>query len=86
MKTKKIDPQLETVQKAVEFLGGQRATAKLLKISQHKVWKAVNGQAITGTPPDLAAALHKATKGKFKKSDMRPDVFAPRKPYTRKAA
>lgn len=84
MKTKKIDAQLEAVRNAVDMLGGQRATAKLLKCSQHQIWKAYNGQAINGTSPELAAKLDEATGGKVGKHLMRPDLF--KRPYTRKAA
>lgn len=86
MTTKKDNPRLDAVRKAVELLGGQRAAARTLGCSQHKIWKAVNDQLVGGVDPQLAADLHRATKGKVKKSDMRPDVFEPRKPYTRKAA
>jgi DNA-binding transcriptional regulator YdaS (Cro superfamily) len=76
---KKPRSPLAAVRDAVEMLGGQRPAARATGFSQHKLWKAVNNKMVgRKIDPALAVALHNATKGKVKKSEMRPDVFAPR--------
>jgi DNA-binding transcriptional regulator YdaS (Cro superfamily) len=40
--------------------------------SQHAVWCAVKRNRVS---PAMAAAIHKASKGKIKRADLRPDIF-----------
>lgn len=77
---------VKALRRAVKLLGGQRAAARLLNCSQNRIGIAVRNKRLTGIDPKLAAELHDATNGAVKKWEMCPDVFKPRKPYTRKAA
>lgn len=72
--------------KAIDLLGGQRPAAKATGFSQHAIWKAYQNVLVDGVNPQMAIALERATKGKVKRAELRPDVYQPRKPYTRKVA
>lgn len=76
----------EATVKAIDLIGGQRPAAKATGFSQHAIWKAYHNKVLLGVTPELAVALQNATRGKVKKSDLRPDIYEPRKTYTRKVA
>lgn len=46
--------------------------AAAIGYSQHAVWHAVQRGQVS---PKMAVAIHKATKGKIRKAELRPDIF-----------
>lgn len=79
------NPQ-EAAANACIIAGGQRQLAKACGVAQNAIFKAVHGQLARGISAELAVKISAATKGRVKKSDLNPVAFAPRKPYTKKAA
>lgn len=68
-----MDRTKQLLQDAIKEAGGQTKFAEALGISQqgvsYLVTKAKNVSA------EIAVAIDKATNGKIKKSDLRPDIF-----------
>lgn len=46
--------------------------AAAIGYSQHAVWHAVQRGQVSAK---MAVAIHKATKGKIRKAELRPDIF-----------
>lgn len=67
----------EALQRAINIIGGQRATARLLDVSQGTVWYWLRCSR-NGLPAGLCVAVEAATKGEVKQHELRSDVF--RKP------
>lgn len=75
MAKSKLTP-LEAARKAVKMLGGQRPAARATGHSQHQIWKVVHNKLVNKRiDANLAAALHRATKGAVDKAELRPDLF-----------
>lgn len=53
--------------------GKESRLAVAIGFSQHAVWHAVNKRRQCS--PQMAIAIHKATKGKIRKEQLRPDIF-----------
>ncbi len=62
---------MEYLQKAIDICGGVTALAQKLGVDQSNVsqWKR------RGVPAVWARPIEKATKGKVKRHELRPDVF-----------
>lgn len=64
--------QITPLSRAVEHFGNMSKLAAATGYSQHAVWCAVKRNRVS---PAMAVAIHKATKGKIKRADLRPDIF-----------
>lgn len=64
--------QITPLDRAIKFFGNMNRLADATGYSQHAVWHAVQRGRVS---PQMAAAIHKASKGKIKKAELRPDVF-----------
>jgi DNA-binding transcriptional regulator YdaS (Cro superfamily) len=64
--------QITPLDRAVQHFGNMSRLAAAIGYSQHAVWCAVQRKQVS---PTMAAAIHKATKGKVKKASLRPDLF-----------
>ena len=58
---------------AVDWLGGQAATGRLLGVDQPRVWHWIHTQK--RVPAEYAIALEKATKGLVTRYQLRPDIY-----------
>lgn len=71
---------IESLQKAIEILGGQSATARAVstpsrKIGQPNVYKWLNSPNPDQMPPaEYCPAIERATGGKVRCEELRPDV------------
>ena len=68
---------IQTLQRAVEFLGGQTATARAIgrNLKQAHVYKWLNSPNPDLMPPaEYCPAIERATAGRFRCEDLRPDV------------
>lgn len=78
MKAKVVSPHLGTqkrlMRKAIKELGGQKQLAQAASCSQPMVWKLVHGRSRISVA--MARRIDRATGGKCKESDLRPDFFA----------
>lgn len=63
----------DTIRKTIEFFGTSANLARVVKLSPAAISRWLNNK----TTPSMSTALkiHKATKGKIKKEDIRPDIF-----------
>ena len=60
------------LQRAVALFNNPSQMARAIGYSQHAVWHALKrGQC----SPQMAIAIHKVTRGKIKKDQLRPDIF-----------
>ncbi|WP_225206260.1 transcriptional regulator [Novosphingobium huizhouense] len=64
-------PPVAALANAVEILGGQSATARLLKVSQPSVWKWLNGGG--RLPGEHVLAIEAATG--VPRHHLRPDIY-----------
>jgi DNA-binding transcriptional regulator YdaS (Cro superfamily) len=64
--------QITKLQEAVELFDTASALARAIGYSQHAVWHAMKRGQVS---PRMALAIHKATKGKIRKDELRPDIF-----------
>jgi DNA-binding transcriptional regulator YdaS (Cro superfamily) len=64
--------QITPLERAVEHFGNMSRLAAAIDYSQHAVWCAVKRRRVS---PAMAAAIHKASRGKIKRADLRPDIF-----------
>lgn len=61
------------LQRAVEIAGGQSALAKAIGVKQAHIWHWLN--RAKQVPAQHAIAIEKATGGKVKRHELRPDVY-----------
>jgi len=60
------------LERAIKHFGNMSRMAHATGYSQHAVWQATKrGQC----SPRMALAIHKASKGRVNKRDLRPDIF-----------
>ena len=64
----------EALEKAIKILGGQTAASEQLTIPQPTISFWLN-KSKRGIPAEFCVAIEKATRGKVKKEDLRPDIF-----------
>lgn len=64
--------QLDSLHRAIAIFGNQSRLAVAIGYSQHAVWHAVKRRRVS---PEMAIAIHKATNGKVRKEQLRPDIF-----------
>lgn len=64
--------QITHLQRAIAHFGNMTKLAVAIGYSQHAVWHAVKRQQVS---PRMAVAIHKASNGKIKKAQLRPDIF-----------
>lgn len=63
----------ELITQAIEIAGGtQEALANMIGFSQNAVHAALKRESVS---PAMARAIHIATKGRVKKTDLRPDIY-----------
>ncbi len=65
--------QINHLQRAIALFGNQSRLADAIGFSQHAVWHALT--KARRVSPQMALAIHKATKGRVRKQDLRPDIF-----------
>jgi DNA-binding transcriptional regulator YdaS (Cro superfamily) len=65
--------QISHLHRAIALFGNQSRLADAIGYSQHAVWHACTKRRRVS--PQMAVAIHKATKGKVRKQDLRPDIF-----------
>lgn len=65
--------QINHLQRAIAIFGNQSRLADAIGYSQHAVWHACTKSRRVS--PQMAIAIHKATKGKVRKEHLRPDIF-----------
>jgi DNA-binding transcriptional regulator YdaS (Cro superfamily) len=63
----------EALRRAVELFDNPTRLAAAIGYSQHAVWHALNKRGQVS--PQMAIAIHKTTKGKVTKQQLRPDIF-----------
>lgn len=56
----------------IKQFGSEAKLAQALGFSQHAVWHAKKAGRVS---PKMAIAIHKITRGKVNKADLRPDIF-----------
>lgn len=61
------------LQKAIETVGGQTALANAIGVPQSYVWYWL--KKAKAVPAERCEAIERATDGKVKKADLRPDLF-----------
>ncbi len=66
-----LDAEIEQLDKLIEYVGGQKNLADFLDVSKQTVWNWVLRGRISAT---AALKVEELTNGKFKASEMRPDV------------
>lgn len=66
-----LDAEIEQLDKLIEYVGGQKNLADFLDVSKQTVWNWVLRGRISAT---AALKVEGLTNGKFKASEMRPDV------------
>ena len=64
--------QIDFLHRAIAMFGNQSRLAVAIGYSQHAVWHAVQRRRVS---PQMAVAIHKATNGKVRKDQLRPDIF-----------
>lgn len=64
--------QITPIERAIAHFSNPSRLAAAIGYSQHAVWHAVKVGRVS---PRMAVAIHKATRGKVKKSELRPDLF-----------
>lgn len=64
--------QINPLQRAIAVFGNPTRLAAAIGYSQHAVWHAAKRGQVS---PKMAVAIHKATRGKVKKQELRPDIF-----------
>ena len=64
--------QIDLLHRAIAHFGNQSRLADAIGFSQHAVWHAVKRRSVS---PKMAVAIHKATRGRIRKEDLRPDIF-----------
>jgi DNA-binding transcriptional regulator YdaS (Cro superfamily) len=64
--------QITALRKAIDQFGSQTQLAAAIGYSQHAVWHAIQRGQVSAR---MAAAIHKATKGRIRKDQLRPDIF-----------
>lgn len=64
--------QINPLNRAVAIYGSQSRLAEAIGYSQHAVWHALKRQRVS---PEMALAIHSATRGKIRKEQLRPDIF-----------
>lgn len=64
--------QITALHRAVAIVGNQSRLAEAIGFSQHAVWHALKRGRVS---PQMAIAIHKATKGKVRKEHLRPDIW-----------
>lgn len=64
--------QIIKLREAVALFDTPSALARAIGYSQHAVWHAMKRGQVS---PRMALAIHKATKGKIRKDELRPDIF-----------
>ena len=64
--------QITPLTRAVKHFGNMSKLAVATGYSQHAVWCAVKRNRVS---PAMAAAIHKASRGKIKRDELRPDIF-----------
>lgn len=62
------------LKKAVDILGGQNKTARILSVSQPTVHYWLN-ESENGIPAEYCAKMEEATLGRIKREQLRPDLF-----------
>ena len=65
--------QITALHRAIAIFGNPSRLAAAIGYSQHAVWHACTKRRRVS--PQMAVAIHKATKGKVRKQDLRPDIF-----------
>lgn len=65
--------QITALQRAIALFGNQSRLADAIGYSQHAVWHACTKSRRVS--PQMAVAIHKATRGKVRKEHLRPDIF-----------
>lgn len=63
---------LQPLQRAIALFHTQTALAHATGYSQHAIWHALKRGQVSAP---MAVAIHKATKGKVRKEELRPDLF-----------
>lgn len=62
----------DLLNRAIAIFGNQSRLADAIGYSQHAVWHALKRGQVSAK---MALAIHRATNGKVKKHDLRPDIF-----------
>lgn len=70
---RRIMEQIEYLNRAIAHFDNMSRLAAAIGYSQHAVWHALNKRGQVS--PRMAVAIHKATKGKVRKEQLRPDIF-----------
>jgi len=65
--------QITALRRAIALFGNQSRLADAIGYSQHAVWHAYEKRRRVS--PQMAIAIHKATRGKVRKEHLRPDIF-----------
>lgn len=63
----------ELIQQAIDILGNQEALAREIGLTQQGVSYLRNKSS--QVPGEIAVAIHRATRGRVSKRDLRPDLF-----------
>ena len=66
--------QLKPLERALEFLGGQTALAKVCNVHQTTVWNWLHTQRGV-VPGQYAEIIAKATGGRVTPRELRPDLY-----------
>lgn len=64
---------LQHIHRAVAHFKNASRLAAAIGYSQHAVWHAINVRK--SVSPRMAVAIHRATRGRVRKDQLRPDIF-----------
>ena len=64
------------IERSVAIAGGQTALARLLSVTQGRVWQWLNDSSAK-IPAERCIAIESATNGAVTRYDLRPDIFGP---------
>lgn len=65
--------ELSALERAISICGGQTALGKAVGKTQSHVWNWLHRSG--RVPADMAASIERATKGKVKREQLRPDIY-----------
>ena len=68
---------MEALHKAVILLGSQSALARAIRVKQQNIWSWLH--IARKVPAEYCLAIEKATQGKVRREELRPDIFGEEK-------
>lgn len=68
---------MEALHKAVSILGSQSALARAIRVKQQNIWSWLH--VARKVPAEYCLAIEKATQGKVRREELRPDIFGEEK-------